>query len=178
MPIRNLLFLGLLSMLPVLGDKVPKCQFLFTKGDGKFLPRSDNPLAVWVNIPGSPAFKSWRLSRVVGTGSPILEAVVVSDNTGMPFQGARIYLQYGKSKPVLFAISNADGQIKMRVQESMTSVRKIGEGPEVRTSVTKPTRIFVGNPNQSGNVRVYEFSDLTETQNSGGAGEELESSQK
>jgi len=137
--IHTLLLLLLLA-LPLRAGELKQGDIVQSKGDGTFdtKPQPDAGFPIFSHF----SLKLFRKSPVV----LLLEGVIVSDNTGGPIQGVKIYVQHEGEKPYLFAMSNADGKIKMTLRKKLYQNK---DGHELR-------RVFIGDPVSEGSfTRVY-----------------------
>lgn len=147
----------------------PGGKIVCSNGDGTFDTEKQPEYA------GFPTFKEWKITYDGTASLPLLEATVISTNTGSPVQDKRIFLQYGKSKPIMLAISDADGKVKMRIQMKI-KIYQMENNKQLRNDKTEElTAIYIGDPNLKGSFsRIFNAFDIQTEKgepNSGGNGE-------
>lgn len=140
--------------------QIPSGHLASVKGDGVFdADQKSLRLGEWPGYPiGHPCFKEWSLRR--SGGRLLLEATVISSNTGMKSEGTKIYFSSFGRDPELLAISDADGRVKMHIY-FWWKVRIGDDGVTILNKSAKSPQLFVGgDPNSKGSVtRVYQAND-------------------
>ena len=118
----QLVYLIIVSSLSAAGEidrSFKSGTWLKTLADGTLIEITEEDLKLTgvdnLIIVGGPVFKEWAIIYDEKLDNYELIGKIVSSNTGFIVQGAKVFLQYGDAEPFLFAISDINGNIKMRL---------------------------------------------------------------